>query len=238
MKEIKKPIIAVHRGGGPQTPAETKPADIDPLERRIVSRPEGGLEAVSEKIRYYTQDGKQTIYLLVSFMPVEGMVDGEKVVIERPIEFFLPTGQQSDSYQWISATMRSLSLAARGGYAAQALMDLRQVTWDKGPVRCGVNEYGKPVYHNSEAAAIAYAIQMILYRRGFLDADGNQLPLWDLVEGYRGQAPSARPAAVQTPPPAEGSGLSQQGDCPKCGGTTQMMDGCPTCLDCGWSKCS
>ncbi|WP_026288197.1 hypothetical protein [Thioalkalivibrio sp. K90mix] len=237
MKEIKKPIIAVHRGGGPQAPAENKPADIDPLERRISSRPEGELPAVSQKICYYTQDGKQTVYLLVSFMPVEGMVDGEKVVIERPIEFFLPTGQQSDSYQWISATMRSLSLAARGGYAAQALMDLRQVTWDKGPVRCGLNEYRKPVYHNSEAAAIAYSIQMILYRRGFLDLDGNQLPLWDLVEAYQGQISPVRPAAVQTPPPGEESGVPQQGDCPQCGGATQMMDGCPTCLDCGYSKC-
>ncbi|MEX3909751.1 ribonucleoside-diphosphate reductase, adenosylcobalamin-dependent, partial [Paraburkholderia sp. BR14319] len=33
-----------------------------------------------------------------------------------------------------------------------------------------------PLWHDSEVAAIAYAIQQILHRRGFLDAEGRQVP--------------------------------------------------------------
>ncbi|WP_028492748.1 hypothetical protein [Thioalkalivibrio sp. ALE19] len=235
--KIERPIVAVKRA---EAEKPEKPADINPLQKRIESRPEGGLEAVSEKINYWTQEGKQTLYLLVSFMPVEGIVDGEKVVVERPIEFFLPTGQQTASYQWISATMRSLSLAARGGYAAQALQDLRQVTWDKGPVRCGYNEHQKPMFHNSEAAAIAFSIQMILVRRGFLDVNGNPLGVREILEAQQAKASMPEPPPevdVEPAVPVEDS-IPQPGDCPDCGGHTRMIEGCRTCPDCGWSKCA
>ncbi|WP_019592777.1 hypothetical protein, partial [Thioalkalivibrio sp. ALE22] len=175
MHRIDQPIIAFRRSDTPQGEGASG-SDDHPLGKRIPSRPEGELESVTEKVRYWTQDGPQTVYLVVSFVAVSGTVSGERVTIERPIEFFLPTGQHSESYQWISATMRSLSLAARGGYAARALRDLRKVTWDRGPVRCGENEYGKPLYHPSEVAAIAHALQRILQRRGFLDPDGHPRP--------------------------------------------------------------
>ncbi len=130
MHRIDQPIIAFRRSDIPQ--GESAPAgDDDPVGKRIPSRPEGELESVTEKVRYWTQEGPQTVYLVVSFVAVSGTVGGETVTIERPIEFFLPTGQHSESYQWISATMRSLSLAARGGYAARALRDLRKA-WDRG----------------------------------------------------------------------------------------------------------
>lgn len=116
-------------------------ADENPLTVRIPSRPEGTLEAVSEKISYVGAEGRKKVYLLVSFMPVEGVLDGKRVVIERPVEFFFPSGQLSSEHQWITATMRSLSLAARGGYVTQAVADLRKVAWDKGLVRCGMNRW-------------------------------------------------------------------------------------------------
>ncbi|BBI58926.1 hypothetical protein HSBAA_02320 [Vreelandella sulfidaeris] len=49
----------------------------------------------------------------------------------------------------------------------QAVADLRKVAWDKGLVRCGMNRWNKPMFHDSEVAAIAWSIQQILYRRGF-----------------------------------------------------------------------
>ena len=115
--------------------------DEDPLTVRIPSRPEGTLEAVSEKISYVGAEGRKKVYLLVSFMPVEGVIGSKRVVIERPVEFFFPSGQLSSEHQWITATMRSLSLAARGGYVTQAVADLRKVAWDKGLVRCGMNRW-------------------------------------------------------------------------------------------------
>ncbi|WP_018175231.1 MULTISPECIES: hypothetical protein [unclassified Thioalkalivibrio] len=230
MHRIDQPIIAFRRSDTPQGEGASG-GDDHPLGKRIPSRPEGELESVTEKVRYWTQDGPQTVYLVVSFVAVSGTVSGERVTIERPIEFFLPTGQHSESYQWISATMRSLSLAARGGYAARALRDLRKVNWDRSPVRCGENEYGKPLYHPSEVAAIAHALQRILQRRGFLDPDGHPRPLRELVANYRDRTPKASgileaPYLVATVTP-----------CPQCDGHLEIIDGCPTCRDCGYSKC-
>ena len=246
----------------PTAPAPELPEE-DPLTVRIPSRPEGTLEAVSEKISYVGAEGRKKVYLLVSFMPVEGVVGSRRVIIERPVEFFFPSGQLSSEHQWITATMRSLSLAARGGYVTQAVADLRKVAWDKGLVRCGMNRWNKPMFHDSEVAAIAWSIQQILYRRGFLDQDGNQVPVEMLVERYahrmqHGHAwqppvdeePDTSPAVGAVEPiggaaeqenslkKPEGSGPAVVGNCPECRGELIMMDGCPTCYaGCGWSKC-
>jgi len=235
--------------------------DENPLTVRIPSRPEGTLEAVSEKISYVGAEGRKKVYLLVSFMPVEGVIGGKRVVIERPVEFFFPSGQLSSEHQWITATMRNLSLAARGGYATQAVADLRKVAWDKGLVRCGINRWNKPMFHDSEVAAIAWSIQQILYRRGFLDRDGHQVPVEQLVERYNHRmihghawqpgveetkAVGARVENSSTEASIAGagdekktaSGLATVGNCPECRGELIMMDGCPTCYaGCGWSKC-
>ncbi|WP_213304455.1 adenosylcobalamin-dependent ribonucleoside-diphosphate reductase [Paraburkholderia sacchari] len=153
---------------------------LDPLRVAIDHRPKGELPAVIEKIEYLTQTGKVSLYVAVSFLEVTGQVGGESVTIERPIEFFIPVGQRDESQQWITATMRSLSLAARGGFVARNLQDLRKVSWDRGQVRYGhtqrLDGTRTPRWHDSEVAAIAYAIQQILHRRGFLDAEGRQVP--------------------------------------------------------------
>jgi ribonucleoside-diphosphate reductase alpha chain len=153
---------------------------LDPLRVAIDHRPKGELPAVIEKIEYLTQTGKVSLYVAVSFLEVTGQVGGESVTIERPIEFFIPVGQRDESQQWITATMRSLSLAARGGFVARNLQDLRKVSWDRGQVRYGETQRldGRrtPLWHDSEVAAIAYAIQQILHRRGFLDGEGRQVP--------------------------------------------------------------
>lgn len=222
-------------------------ADENPLTVRIPSRPEGTLEAVSEKISYVGAEGRKKVYLLVSFMPVEGVLNGQRVVIERPVEFFFPSGQLSSEHQWITATMRSLSLAARGGYVTQAVADLRKVAWDKGLVRCGLNRWGKPMFHDSEVAAIAWSIQQILYRRGFLDIDGHQVPVEELVTRYARHQAGGHLWQPPTPEELEqaeheahgaGDGPTVVGQCPECRGDLIMMDGCPTCYaGCGWSQC-
>ena len=84
----------------------------DPMRTVIEKRPTGGLPAVAEKIDYWTSEGPQRLYLIVTFLPMP-TADG-KGTVERAIEFFMPVGQNGESQQWITATMRSLSLAARG----------------------------------------------------------------------------------------------------------------------------
>ncbi|MDE1182575.1 adenosylcobalamin-dependent ribonucleoside-diphosphate reductase [Paraburkholderia sp.] len=176
-----------------QTPDDTlTETDLDPLRIAIDHRPRGELPAIIEKVEYLTQAGKKSLYVAVSFIEVTGRLGGEDVTIERPIEFFIPTGQRDESQQWITATMRSLSLAARGGFVARNLQDMRKVSWDRGQVRLGdvqrMDGYRSPRWHDSEVAALAYAIQQILHRRGFLDAEGNQAPSRMLARLPRGGA--------------------------------------------------
>lgn len=182
----------------------------DPMRSMIESRPKGQLPAVVEKVDYWTQQGRQTLYIVVSFLP---LADGR----ERAIEFFMPVGQSGESQQWITSSMRLLSLAARGGFLERALADMRKVAWDRGPVRLGT--YTKadgtavPLWHDSEVAAIAYAIQNIIARR-------------------KGEPV----AALATPLAASGDGAPALAGakCPECGAHAMIRkDGCDFCTQCG-----
>ncbi|HAJ14248.1 MAG TPA: hypothetical protein DCM06_17050, partial [Comamonadaceae bacterium] len=101
--------------GAPEAKAKEDVAapPVDPMRTVIESRPKGALSAVADKIEYWTQEGHKTLYIIVSFLPVPA-ADGVGTV-ERAIEFFMPVGQSGESQQWITSTMRMLSLAARGG---------------------------------------------------------------------------------------------------------------------------
>ena len=102
------------------------PADVDPLAVRLDGRPMGDLNAVTTKISYMSFDGNKEVYVSVSFATVEGILNGRKIRVERPIEFFMPAGQRDEGQQWISASMRMLSLMARsGGSVAKALQNMR-----------------------------------------------------------------------------------------------------------------
>ena len=211
--------------------------DEDPLRRRFDSRPSGELESVTSKVRYTTQEGSKAAYLTVSFIRAEGRLAGLPVVIERPFEFFMPANQRSDGQQWITSTMRLLSLAARAGSSvAKALADMREVVWEKGPVRCGtftrVDGSEVPMYHDSEVAAIAFMLQRILIGRGFLDRHGNQVAAMDLARQLassdRGVL-AAGPALKAAPGPMPQSGRK----CPDCGAhALHKVDGCSHCSEC------
>jgi ribonucleoside-diphosphate reductase alpha chain len=232
------------------TPADSPDPDLeqDPLRIAIDHRPRGELPAIIEKVEYLTQAGKKSLYVAVSFIEVTGRLGGEDVTIERPIEFFIPTGQRDESQQWITATMRSLSLAARGGFVARNLQDMRKVSWDRGQVRLGdverLDGHRSPRWHDSEVAALAYAIQQILFRRGFLDAEGNQVPSRALAQ-LHARALAAQPVfdeADQDDPTQLDSSTNDAHSlmrmhgrkCSTCGANAVIRkDGCDFCTACG-----
>ncbi|MGC8732432.1 MAG: hypothetical protein ACP5RC_09260, partial [Halothiobacillaceae bacterium] len=237
---------------------EPERPDVDPLTVRLDGRPLGDLSAVTTKVRYMTFDGWKDVYVSVSFAMVSGVIDGKSVMIERPIEFFTPAGQHDDGQQWISASMRMLSLMARSGASvAKALQNMREVVWDKGSVRCGFIEKADgskaPRFHGSEVSAIAFELQGLLRRRGFLDANGNQVPAKVLARMLSGLDPSyinleenlGSPVpesddddvvAVTKEPTPEMSSPRQGGKkCPECEGYfLHKVDGCLKCSNCGY----
>jgi len=125
---------------------------------------------------------------------------------------------------------------------------MRSVVWDKGTVRYGtlVRQDGTevPRFHDSEVAAIGYALQRILIKRGFLDAEGVQVPVAALaarlagLEGPGGRAVDsggAAPAAGGAGMPAAGMGLRSGKPCPECGAhALHKVDGCAKCANCGY----
>ena len=202
-------VLELAPAGREEPPARVDPAAADPMRAMIASRPTGALNASAEKIEYWTQQGRQTLYLVVSFLPLP---DGR----ERAIEFFMPVGQSGESQQWITASMRLLSLAARGGFLDRALADMRKVAWDRGPVRLGnhlkADGTAVPMWHDSEVGAIAYAIQMLIAKRS-------------------GSTPTApvpsAPAFAVAPAPIGAK-------CPECGAHAMIRkDGCDYCTQCG-----
>ncbi|KDP85897.1 ribonucleoside-diphosphate reductase [Cupriavidus sp. SK-3] len=232
----------------PAVPAAVATTD-DPLRRPFESRPVGDLEGVTSKVEYMTYEGHKTVYLTVNFMRVAGLLDGKPVAVERPVEFFMPAGQRNDGQQWITSTMRLLSMVARsGGSIAKALADMRNVVWDKGTVRYGVlkRQDGTevPRFHDSEVAAIGYALQRILIKRGFLDADGAQVPVAALAARLAGlEGPDSGSAGGRVPAgavsgggaPATGLGLGSGKPCPECGAhALHKVDGCAKCANCGY----
>ena len=213
--------------------------DDDPLRKRFERRPLGELESVTSKIEYSTQEGRKTAYLTVSFIRADGVFEGKPVTIERPFEFFMPSNQRTDGQQWITASMRLLSMVARaGGPIARALADMRDVVWEKGPVRCGhlTREDGVqvPVYHDSEVAAIAFMLQRVLIRRGFLDAWGNQVAVPELARRFAARCDGVPPETEPQPTTSAGALPSVSGArCPECGARAlRKVDGCTRCGEC------
>jgi len=213
--------------------------DDDPLRKRFSGRPLGELDSVTAKVEYATQEGRKTLYLTVSFIRVEGLVDGVPVTIERPFEFFMPANQRSDGQQWITSSMRLLSMLARaGGPIAKALADLREVVWEKGPVRCGslVREDGVqvPVFHDSEVAAVGFMLQRILIKRGFLDAQGNQVPVAQLAARAACVAAPVDTAPLEAAAMTAGAAPGSLGaKCPECGARAlHKAEGCTRCDNC------
>jgi ribonucleoside-diphosphate reductase alpha chain len=192
-------------------------AAVDPMRAVIEKRPVGVLNSVSEKIEYWTQEGRKTVYLSVSFLPVIT----ETCTAERAIEFFMPASQSSESQQWLTSTMRMLSLTARGGFLERALNDLRKVAWDRGPVRLGAHQKDDgtlvPMWHDSEVAALSYAIQCIISNRA--------------------KAKVVDTLSAQSDKPAErtfSSEIIAGKKCSECGAHAVIKkDGCDFCTSCG-----
>lgn len=234
-------VLSVASETAPATAQVTPTIDDDPLFKRFEKRPAGELDAKISKVEYWTHEGKKTVYIAVSFQRVAGSIKGKHLVIERPIEFFMPAGQKDQSQQWITAYMRSLSLVARtGGSIAEALSDMREVVWDKGPVRCGTytREDGAevPRFHESEVAALGYAFQQILYRKGFLDYDGGQVPVHVLASQFMGEAVVGPEEVENDAAEAPQMPVATGKKCPECGAhTLQRVDGCEKCVGgCGY----
>lgn len=214
--------------------------DVDPLKVMISKRPEGDVDSVTTKVRYSGSGGDQTLYLTVSFTKVGGVVDGQACLLERPLEVFINASPDDVPTEWVTAYSRNLSLLARSGLLAKALQDNRGVKSDKGRVRYGFyqKEDGSkvPRYHDSEVACVAFAVQEILKKRGFLSDCGSPVSAKEMLAATAGscacvEVPLEAPMAVK----ATSSSSKLAGKkCSECGAHNLIKkDGCEFCTNCG-----
>ena len=96
-----------------------------------------------------------------------------------------------------------------------------------------------PRKHGSDVAMVGYALQQILAERGFLDAEGNQIPLAKLIKGAQPKAPEvhsqeAAPEATATATAGQRFKPGTGKTCPGCGAKDlHKVDGCTVCQHCG-----
>lgn len=223
-------------------------AEDDPLRKPLGHREEGILDSKSNKVVLRGSKGKYSIHLQMSYTTVHGVLNGKRVAITRPVEVFFP-GNQVIEGQYISAWMVSLSMLMQsGGDIARALIKIRDsVKWEHGLVRNGtrLREDGVQVPRNfdSEAAAVAAAIQDMLVSIGFLDVDGNQVPVAALAELYARQHGTGRvldiddqdedDEVVEVSMPEAAAPKARGDKCPECGEyAMHKRDGCKHCDAC------
>lgn len=254
--KIEKPItgFAIRKPG--DSPASVDLPDDNPVTKAIESRPLGAAVAMNSKVVMGTLDGRKTVYIGISFVPVEGVVDGKRVTVERPLEVFVQSAQKRDDNQWIATTMILWSQAAREGRLIKALKAAENVEWAKGSVQVDMPN-GKKQFFDCEVAAIAGFILEMLHRRGFSGPAPmfRVRPVDELAELYEtrlrpvheigmdGVLPPAKPvddkpaASTNASGPVIATCTKRLEDGSTCGGNIVRMDGCNTCTSCADSKC-
>lgn len=214
-------------------------ADVNPLTKQIGGRREGRMTAVNEKAVLRGMHGKYSFYASMSFDTVTGILGGQSVSIQRPVEVFFPANQTSEGQQWITFLMMAISSLMRsGGDIASLLQNARRIAWERGQVTCGerIREDSSrvPLRHDSEAAALAYILQRMLQDQGYLDSEGNQVPVKALAS-LQQQSSSIREDDLE-PDDAQfiDPRLSTGKRCEACGtNAVHKHDGCMRCEACG-----
>jgi ribonucleoside-diphosphate reductase alpha chain len=125
-------------------------------------------------------------------------------------------------------------LAARGGFLERALSDMRKVAWDRGPVRLGTHQKEDgtivPMWHDSEVAAVAYAIQNIQAQRNSKQAHDFNRRSTDIAPDEEDALLPQQESALATAPLPVMAGKK----CSECGAHAVIRkDGCEYCTQCG-----
>lgn len=146
----------------------------------------------------------------------------------RPFEIFI-NSKAMDQFQWIVALTRIMSAVFRKGGDITFLVDEMKAVFDPkgGYFKAG----GK--FMPSLVAEIGYVVEQHLMSIGMIRGPELSAEAKALIETKRAQS-----AAKAAAPESEGSFPPNATVCHKCSTKALViMDGCATCLNCGYSKC-
>ncbi len=198
------------------TPAPAKPAPAATgfAESDVVYMTEPldrppALEGHTYKVRW--PDSDHAMYITLNDIESDGR--------RRPFEIFI-NSKNMEHYAWTLALTRMISAVfRRGGDVSFVVEELKAVFDPRG------GQWMNGEYVPSLLAAIGNVIEQHMVRIGFLKEGDAPLDL-----------PEQKRAAVLLPP--EGA-AGRYRRCPKCSNPTLIrQEGCDTCANCGYSKCS
>jgi hypothetical protein len=210
--------------------------------REKLERPEGMecLEGATYKIRTPLDD--HALYVTINDIVLNQGTEHEQ---RRPFEIFI-NSKNMDHFQWIVALTRVMSAVFRKGGDVTFLAEELQAVFDpKGG-------YFKPGgrFVPSIVADIGAVVENHLKRIGMIEPDELSEQQQLILEQKRAEAEAReqKQADAEAAQPKTGNASAGQGEeasypasatlCHKCNTKAMvLLDGCQTCLACGYSKC-
>ena len=173
---------------------------------------------------------------------------GTEYELRRPFEVFI-NSKNMDHFQWIVALTRIMSAVFRKGGDVTFLVDEMKAVFDP---RGGYFKAGG-VYMPSIVAEIGSAVEEHLKMIGMIVdpelSEAQRQLIADKRAAYEARAKKKSDVTVAPAEPGASEAVEVTGDggasfppsatmCFKCNTkATVIMDGCATCLNCGYSKC-
>ena len=146
----------------------------------------------------------------------------------RPFEVFI-NSKNMEHFQWAVALTRIMSAVFRKGGDVTFLVEELKAVFDP---RGGYYKAGG-IYMPSVVAELGMVIEDHMKRIGLIKTE-----LSPEIEEFIAKKKAQALAAETTPAPSDASFPASASVCPKCSTKALvLMDGCSTCLNCGYSKC-
>ncbi|MCU0756795.1 MAG: NrdJb [Xanthomonadales bacterium] len=203
-------------------PAVAERAEVIQMHERL-ERPEV-LEGSTYKIR--SPLFEHALYVTINDIVLN---EGTSHEARRPFEIFI-NSKNMEHFQWAVALTRIMSAVFRKGGDVTFLVDELKAVFDP---RGGYYKAGG-VYMSSIVAELGHIVEHHLRKIGLLQGDDEELPETIRLFQEKRSQKAATAVATETDVtlPANAS------ICPKCSAKALViMDGCATCLSCGYSKC-
>ena len=211
--------------------AQPQLAEVTHLDEAKVIRMNEKLERpdmlVGSTYKVKTPVSDHAMYVTINDIVLNEGTDFEK---RRPFEIFI-NSKNLDHYQWIVALTRIMSAVFRKGGDVNFLVEELKAVFDP---RGGYWQAGG-VFMPSIIAELGYIIEKHLVQIGMLKLVEPSEAQQTLIDEKRAEYEAQRKQKDAFAEPTFPVGAQLCGKCSTA--ATVMLDGCMTCLNCGYSKC-
>ena len=229
---VVKPEDKAAPAPAPQAKAAAEPRQAEVIQmHESLERPE---QLIGSTFKIKSPLFEHALYVTINDIVLNS---GTKHEQRRPFEIFI-NSKNMDHFQWIVALTRILSAVFRKGGDVTFIVEELKAVFDP---RGGYFKAGG-VYMPSIVAEIGAVIEQHMKNIGLIHdpemSDSQRALIAEKRAAYEANSVKKPDAAADAPAESNGSFPPGATLCQKC--NTQalvLMDGCQTCLNCGYSKC-